>query len=64
MKITLTIDAEFLNDKKLMAAAQVLKRIGYNNIRALSENEDEAYDAQEVLSYIREALAEQGYNPR
>ena len=64
MKITLTIDSESLNDRKLSAAAEVLKRIGFREIRKLSVSDEEAYDAQYALEKIREALAEQGYNPR
>jgi len=53
-----------INEKQLMSAAQVLKRIDYNSIRKLSASDDEAYDAQYALEQIRQTLAEQGYNPR
>jgi len=46
------------------AVSQVLKRIGFSEIRALSHNEEEAYNAQYALEKIRESLAEQGFNPR
>lgn len=49
---------------QLMAMAQVLKRIGWTDIRKLSTSDEETYDAQYALEKIREALTEQGYNPR
>jgi hypothetical protein len=51
-------------DKQLVAAAEVLKRIGWSDIRKLSATDEEAYDAQYTLEAIRRELAEQGYNPR
>jgi GTP cyclohydrolase II len=53
-----------VNESQLMAAAQVLKRIGFTDIRALSANDDEAYSAQYALEKIRAGLAAAGYNPR
>ena len=46
------------------AVSQILKRIGFSEIRALSCDEEEAYNAQYGLEKIRESLAEQGFNPR
>jgi len=52
------------NEKQVYAAAQVLKRIGFTDIRVLSANDEEAYDAQYALEQIRAGLAAAGYNPR
>lgn len=51
-------------DRQIYAMAQVLKRMSWTDARKLSTTDDEAYDAQYALEQIREALAEQGYNPR
>ena len=50
--------------RQLDALSQVLKRIGYTDIRKLSATDEEAYDAQYALEAIRAELAKQGYNPR
>lgn len=52
------------NENQLMAAAQVLKRIGFTDIRALSANDNEAYDAQYALEQVRKTLNNNGFNPR
>lgn len=49
---------------QLMAMAEVLKRIGYTDIRKLSASDQEAYDAQYALEQVRQALNNNGYNPR
>ena len=53
-----------LNDKQLESLAQVLKRIGFDHIRALSLDDDEAYNAQYALEEIRKKINEKGFNPR
>jgi hypothetical protein len=57
------IDIE-IHDTQAEALAQVLKRIGFSEIRKLCADDNEAYDAQYALEKIRESLAESGYNPR
>lgn len=52
------------SEKQIYAAAQVLKRIGFTDIRALSANDEEAYNAQYALEQVRAGLAAAGYNPR
>jgi len=52
------------SEKQLYAVAQVLKRTGFTDIRALSASDEEAYDAQYALEQIRTGLAAAGYNPR
>ena len=46
------------------ALSQVLKRIGHSEIRTLSYDDEEAYNARYALEKIRKSLALQGYNPR
>ena len=53
-----------ISESQAEALSQVLKRIGWTDIRTLSSSDSEAYDAQYTLKQIREALAKQGYNPR
>ena len=53
-----------LDDRQAEALAQVLKRIGFSDVRRLSQTESEAYDAQAALETIRAALAVHGFNPR
>lgn len=53
-----------ITEKQTDALSQVLKRIGYTDIRALSQDDAEAYDAQYSLEQIRQSLIKQGYNPR
>ena len=52
------------SDRQINALSQVLKRIGWTDIRKLSATDEEAYDAQSALEMIRAELAKQGYNPR
>lgn len=53
-----------VNPQQAEALSQVLKRIGFSDIRALSYDEDEAYNAQYAAEQVRQALAVAGYNPR
>ena len=53
-----------IDERQAAALAQVLKRIGFSDVRRLSEVDAEAYDAQAALETIRAALAVSGYNPR
>ena len=59
MKVQFEID-----DRQAAALSQVLKRIGFSDVRKLSETDAETYDAQAALETIRAALAVNGYNPR
>ena len=59
MKIEFEIGA-----KQAEALAQVLKRIGFSEVRKLSTTEAETYDAQAALETIRKALNNAGFNPR
>jgi phosphoribosylformylglycinamidine (FGAM) synthase PurS component len=61
--LNMVIDIE-IHDSQAEALSQVLKRIGFSEIRKLSTDDNEAYSAQYALEQIRQSLAEQGYNPR
>lgn len=53
-----------ITEKQTVALSQILKRIGYSDIRVLSQDDDEAYNAQYALEQIRQSIAKHGYNPR
>ena len=53
-----------IEENQAAALSQMLKRIGFSEIRKLSTSEEETYEAQNALESIRKALAEAGYNPR
>lgn len=59
MKIQIEIE-----EAQADALAQVLKRIGFSEVRQLSTTEAETYDAQAALETIRKALNNAGFNPR
>ncbi len=51
-------------ERHLWAMSQVLKRMGYEDVKRLSEHEGEAYEALYAFEQVRKSLAKQGYNPR
>ena len=53
-----------VGENQAAALSQMLKRIGFSEIRKLSTSEEETYEAQNALESVRKALAEAGYNPR
>lgn len=59
----MTIQFE-VNEEQAAALSQVLKRIGFSDVRRLSETETETYDAQAALEIIRHALKGAGFDPR
>ncbi|RTL27849.1 MAG: hypothetical protein EKK47_17570 [Burkholderiales bacterium] len=46
------------------ALAQLLKRIGYSDCRALAEDDEQAYQMIEATEQVRKALAQAGVAPR
>lgn len=46
------------------ALAQLVKRLGWSDARALAVNDDEAYAMMDGVAALQRALAEAGYNPR
>ncbi|CUI02847.1 hypothetical protein BN2497_11625 [Janthinobacterium sp. CG23_2] len=53
-----------LPDDLAWALAQFLKRVGYNDYRALAVDEQEAYEMVDAGEKVRAALADQGIAPR
>ncbi len=53
-----------VGENQAAALSQMLKRIGFSEIRKLSTSEEETYEAQNALESVRKALADAGYNPR
>jgi hypothetical protein len=46
------------------ALAQLLKRIGYGDCRALAEDDEQAYQMMQATEQVRRALADAGIAPR
>mgnify|MGYP003584110867 CR=1 FL=1 len=61
MKMEIKFEIE---ENQAAALSQMLKRIGFSEIRKLSTSEEETYEAQNALESVRKALADAGYNPR
>ena len=53
-----------IEENQAAALSQMLKRIGFSEIRKLSTSEEETYESQNALESVRKALADAGYNPR
>ncbi len=53
-----------INEIQAEALSQVLKRMGFIDIRKLSQDDTEAYNAQYSFEEIRQSLIKNGYNPR
>lgn len=53
-----------LDDAQALALAQLVKRIGWSELRALSVSEGEAYTMRDAVHQLSEALAAGGYAPR
>lgn len=63
MEVTITITTE-LSDRHAWALAQLLKRIGWNEVRINAVDDDDAYLMREALSALQKGLSESGYAPR
>ena len=59
MDVTLT-----LTDEKAEALAQLVKRIGWDEIRQNAKTDEEAYAMRDALNTVAHSLADAGYNPR
>ena len=53
-----------LSDPEAWALAQLLKRIGWSQWRALAVDDDEADAMRSACEQVSQALAERGYAPR
>ncbi len=63
MQDLITVHVE-LNPEQAWALAQLLKRIGWSECRALAEDEAQTRLMIEAIERVRQALAEAGYAPR
>lgn len=61
MPITITVT---LPDEEAEALAEMLKRIGWSDWRALSVSDDQAYRMRYACEAVAHALAEAGHAPR
>lgn len=53
-----------LGDAEAWSLAQIVKRVGWSELRANAVDDDEAYAMRDALEQLRQALAEAGYAPR
>lgn len=53
-----------LSDAQALALAQLVKRIGWQEVRVNAVDDDEAYLMRGALSALQKSLAESGYAPR
>jgi len=63
MENVITVQVE-LSAAQAWALAQLVKRLGYTDCRALAQNEDETWLMMLAAAALRRALAEAGYAPR
>lgn len=60
---TVTFQVDMPQDQA-WALAQLLKRIGYSDCRALAEDDQQAYQMIQATEHVRRALADAGMAPR
>jgi len=53
-----------LDDGLALALAQLVKRIGWTELRQNAVDDDEAYKMRQAVSEVARALAEAGFEPR
>jgi len=53
-----------LSDAQALALAQLVKRVGWQEVRVNAVDDDEAYLMREALSALQKGLSESGYAPR
>ena len=53
-----------LSDQQAWALAQLLKRMGWSDWRALAVDDDEARRMRDACEQLRQELTYQGYAPR
>lgn len=52
-----------LNPDQALSLSQLVKRIGFSDVRANSVDEKEAYVMLEAISALQDSLASAGYSP-
>lgn len=53
-----------LSPLQAQALAQLVKRIGWTELRQNAQDDEEAYDMRNAVQELQNALGEAGYNPR
>ena len=53
-----------LDESQALALAQLVKRVGWSEIRQNAVSDDEAYTMRDALGELAKALRESGYSPR
>ena len=53
-----------LGDAQALSLAQLVKRIGWSEMRSLAVSENEAYLMRDAVSEVAKALAAERYAPR
>ena len=53
-----------LSDAQALALAQLVKRVGWQEVRSNAVNDDEAYLMKDALASLQRSLADCGYAPR
>ncbi|WP_275261710.1 DUF7706 family protein [Citrobacter freundii] len=59
----ITITTE-LSERQALALAQLVKRIGWNEVRINAVDDNDAYLMREAISALQNSLAASGYAPR
>lgn len=60
----LTIEFAQVTDEELMALAQFVKRVGWQEMRGCAVDDDETYQIRSAVGKLQDALADKGYAPR
>ncbi len=53
-----------LSDAQALALAQLVKRVGWQEVRVNAVDDDEAYLMKDTLASLQRSLADSGYAPR
>lgn len=53
-----------LDESQALALAQLVKRVGWSEIRQNAVSDDEAYTMRDALGELAKALRESGFSPR
>lgn len=53
-----------LSDLQTLALAQLVKRIGWKEVRINAVDDDEAYEMMDATARLQASLADTGYAPR
>lgn len=63
MENTVSVLTE-LSDAQALALAQLVKRVGWQEVRVNAVDDDEAYLMKDALASLQRSLADSGYAPR